>query len=90
MRYPFRRFIAGRVFDAAARRLGADPRDLEPARIIGLVEPVPVLLIHGDADATVPLADGQRLADLAGEHAEHWIVPGADHSGGTCHRRTGL
>jgi fermentation-respiration switch protein FrsA (DUF1100 family) len=82
IRYPFRRFIAGRVFDAAARRLGADPRDLEPARVIGLVEPVPVLLIHGDADATVPLADGQRLADLAGEHAEHWIVPGADHSGG--------
>ena len=82
MRGPFRRFIAGRVFDAAARRLGADPRELEPARIIGLVEPVPVLLMHGDADATVPLADGQRLADLAGQHAEHWIVPGADHSGG--------
>ncbi len=80
LRGPFRRFVAGRIFDAAARRLGADPRDLEPARIIGLVEPVPVLLIHGDADRTVPLADGQRLADLAGPGAEHWIVPGADHS----------
>ena len=80
LRGPFRRFVAGRIFDAAARRLGADPRDLEPARIIGLVEPVPVLLIHGDADTTVPLADGQRLADLAGAGAEHWIVPGADHS----------
>jgi fermentation-respiration switch protein FrsA (DUF1100 family) len=80
LRGPFRRFLTGRVFDAAARRLGADPRDLEPARVIGLVEPVPLLLIHGDADTTVPLADGQRLADLAGPSAEHWIVPGADHS----------
>jgi fermentation-respiration switch protein FrsA (DUF1100 family) len=44
------------------------------------VEPVPLLLIHGDADTTVPLPDGQRLADLAGPNAEHWIVPGAEHS----------
>jgi uncharacterized protein len=80
LRGPFRRFVTGRIFDAAARRLGADPRDLEPARVIGLVEPVPLLLIHGDADTIVPLADGQRLADLAGPTATHWIVPGADHS----------
>jgi pimeloyl-ACP methyl ester carboxylesterase len=80
LRSPLRRFVAGRIFDAAARQLGADPRDLEPARVIGLIEPLPVLLIHGDADTTVPLADGQRLADLAGRSAEHWIVAGADHS----------
>jgi pimeloyl-ACP methyl ester carboxylesterase len=80
MRTPFRRFLAARVFDAAARRLGADPREIEPGRVIGLVEPVPLLLIHGDADATVPLADGQRLASLAGPSAQHWVVAGADHS----------
>lgn len=80
LRGPFRRFVTGRIFDAAARRLGGDPRDLEPARVINLVEPVPLLLIHGAADTTVPLADGQRLADLAGPGATHWIVPGADHS----------
>lgn len=80
LRSPFRRFVAGRIFDAAAQRLGADPRDLEPARVIGLVEPVPLLLIHGDADTTVPLADGQRLADQAGPSADHWIVAGAEHS----------
>ena len=80
MRTPFRRFLAARVFDAAARRLGADPREIEPGRVIGLVEPVPLLLIHGDADTTVPLADGQRLVSLAGPGAEHWVVAGADHS----------
>jgi pimeloyl-ACP methyl ester carboxylesterase len=77
---PFRRFTAARLFDAAARRLGADPRATEPARVIGLVEPVPLLLIHGEADATVPVADGRRLAGLAGPSASHWVVPRADHS----------
>ena len=81
MRDPFRRFIAGRVFDAAARRLGADPRDLEPARIIGLVEPVP-----RPADPRRRGYDrAARRRPAAGRSgrssdAEHWIVPGADHS----------
>lgn len=79
---PLRRFVAARLFDGAAETLGADPRATGPARVIGLVEPVPLLLIHGSADETVPLADGRRLAALAGPAAEHWIVEGAGHSGG--------
>ncbi|MDH4142174.1 MAG: alpha/beta hydrolase [Chloroflexota bacterium] len=77
---PATRFLAARLFDGAARKLGADPRATEPARVIGLLEPVPVLLIHGDQDATVPIAEGRRLAGLAGPSTRHWIVPGADHS----------
>ena len=44
---PMGRFLAARAFDSAARRLGADPRDTEPIRVIGLVAPVPLLLING-------------------------------------------
>jgi pimeloyl-ACP methyl ester carboxylesterase len=80
MRTPVRRFVAARAFDAAARRLGADPRETEPIRVIGLLDPVPLLLIHGEADATVPLEDARRLAAAAGSSAEHWTVAGADHS----------
>lgn len=80
MRTPARRFVAARAFDAAARRLGADPRETEPIRVIGLVEPVPLLLIHGEADSTVPVEDGRRLAAAAGSSTQHWTVPGADHS----------
>jgi pimeloyl-ACP methyl ester carboxylesterase len=79
---PLRRFIARRLFAAAARTLGADPRDTEPGKVVGLVEPVPLLLIHGSADVTVPLEEGRRLAALAGLSAEHWVVEGADHSQG--------
>ncbi len=77
---PFPRFVAARLFDAAARQLGTDMRDTEPIRLIRLVDPVPLLLIHGEADTTVPIADGRRLAAAAGPNVEHWTVPGADHS----------
>jgi pimeloyl-ACP methyl ester carboxylesterase len=81
---PARRFTAARLFDAATRRLGADPRATEPARVIGLIEPTPLLLVYGEADTTVPIAAGRQLVALAGPSAAHWVVPGADH--GAAHR----
>jgi pimeloyl-ACP methyl ester carboxylesterase len=82
MRLPFRGFLAAQMFEAAARRVGGDLRATEPIRIIGLTEPVPLLLIHGAADSTVPLAAGNRLAAAAGPNAEHLVIPGAGHTGG--------
>lgn len=74
-----RRALAGRMFALAGRRVGGDLRATEPGRIIGLVEPVPLLLIHGGSDRTVRPTDGRRLAALAGPSAEHWEAPGAEH-----------
>ena len=82
VRGPAGRFVAARLFDGATRVLGADPRATEPARVIGLLETVPLLLIHGEADTIVPIAEGRRLAALAGPASEHWVVGGAGHSGG--------
>lgn len=75
-----RPLLARRAFAVMARRLGADPRDTEPLRVIGLLEDLPVLLVHGDADEVVSPAAGGRLAAAAGPGAESWIVPGAGHS----------
>jgi pimeloyl-ACP methyl ester carboxylesterase len=75
------RVVANRLFDAVERRLGADPRETEPIRVIGLVEGVPLLLIAGERDATVPLADARRLAAAAPPGTAFWEVPGADHAG---------
>jgi pimeloyl-ACP methyl ester carboxylesterase len=80
VRGPAGRFLAARLFDGAAGVLGADPRATEPSRVIGLLESLPLLLIHGEADTTVPIAEGRRLAALAGPASEHWVVPGAGHS----------
>ena len=78
---PLRRALAGRMFGAASKRVGGDIRATEPGRIIGLVEPTPLLLVHGLADRTVPPSAGRRLAALAGPATEHWEVAGADHGG---------
>lgn len=82
---PVRRWLARRAFAVAATRLGADPRATEPIRVVGLLEDLPVLLIHGDLDTTVPPSEGRRLAAAAGAGAEHWTIPGASHALG---RRT--
>jgi pimeloyl-ACP methyl ester carboxylesterase len=82
---PARGFLADRLLDGVAARLAEDPRTIEPIRLGPLLEGLPVLLIHGDADTTVPLGDGRRLAEAmlaTGVPLEHWIVPGAEHSGG--------
>ena len=76
---PASTFLASRLFDAATRTLDGDPRATDPIKVIGLVDPVPLLLIHGEADTTVPIADGRRLAAAAGPSTEHWVVPGAGH-----------
>jgi len=81
---PWSRLVANRLFDSVARTLGADPRDTEPIRVVGLLEGVSLLLIAGDRDATVPIADARRLAATAPAPAEFWEVPHAAH--GEAHR----
>ena len=76
---PRPRMVANRIFDSIAKTLGADPRDTEPIRVIGLLEGVDLLLISGDQDTIVPVADAHRLAEAAPVGTDQWIVPGADH-----------
>ncbi len=77
---PFARRIADLLFAGVARRLGSDPRATEPGVMVGLVPPVPMLFIHGDADDVVPLDSARRLAGGAGDCGTLWVVPGAHHS----------
>ncbi|MHB2015692.1 MAG: alpha/beta hydrolase [Candidatus Xenobia bacterium] len=41
----------------------------------------PVLLIHGLADHSIPVAQARRLARAGAGHVTLWLVPGADHLG---------
>lgn len=72
--------LADRILDAVARDVGDDLRSLEPIRTLPLLEDLPVLLIHGGSDRTIPLEAGRRLAAAGGPGVEQWIVDGADHS----------
>ncbi len=51
------------------------------ARRIG----VPWLIVHGDADETVSVREGERLADLAPGFATLWRVEGGNHGFGASH-----
>ena len=53
--------------------------DLSPARWIGRVSPTPVLLVHGDRDPIVGVAESRRLYDQARQPKALWIGAGAGH-----------
>jgi pimeloyl-ACP methyl ester carboxylesterase len=46
---------------------------------------VPWLVVHGDADATVPVREAELLCDLAPGYAMPWIVEGGNHGFGAAH-----
>ncbi len=79
---PFGRLVAGRMFGRLERIVGGDPRSIQPLATIGLLEDVPLLLVHGEADRTLPIRDGRRLAAAAPPGARHLVIAGADHGAG--------
>lgn len=60
-------------------RLGFDPDDYAPVRVINQISPRPLFLLQGGRDARTPPSEGQRLFDAAREPKSLWTLPGADH-----------
>jgi pimeloyl-ACP methyl ester carboxylesterase len=79
LRVPFGRRIGERVFGRLAAIAGGDPRLTQPSAVIGLLEDVPLLLVHGGADRTIPARDARRLAGAAPPGTRHLLVDGAGH-----------
>jgi len=50
-----------------------------PEELADQIAPRPLLLIHGDADQLVPLAEAQAIAACAGQSCRLEIVPGMTH-----------
>jgi fermentation-respiration switch protein FrsA (DUF1100 family) len=53
--------------------------DYSPAASIEALSPIPVLFIHGEQDAVVPLHHSRRLYERAGQPKELWVVPESGH-----------
>ena len=53
---------------------------LSPKKTVQNIAPVPLLLIHGTADQTVPYKHAQVLFKKAGEPKELWTVPNGQHT----------
>ena len=60
-------------------RAAIDLDELRPVEDVGRLSPRPLMLIHGTADAVVPLRDSEHLLAAAGAPAELWRVDGASH-----------
>ncbi len=71
--------VAGRVFGRMRGIVGGDPREIQPITMVPLLEDVPLLLIHGTADRTLPIRQARRLARAAPEASRHLEIRGADH-----------
>ena len=59
-------------------QLTVDDR-FSPLPTMAKISPLPLLVLHGDQDAVVPVQEGKRLYDAALEPKQLWIVPGAGH-----------
>jgi fermentation-respiration switch protein FrsA (DUF1100 family) len=53
--------------------------DYSPLASIAEVSPLPLVLIHGEADAIVPPLHAQRLYEAAKAPKELWMLPGTGH-----------
>ena len=69
-------------------RLGAWDRSLDPVHAIGKIAPRAVLIIHGDADASIPVRHARELYAAARDPKELWVIPGAAHVSGLYHAET--
>jgi len=59
--------------------LGVTPREVAPAECVARLTPAPLLIIHGDADLTIPVVQAKRLFEAAREPKTLWTVPGSAH-----------
>ncbi|MDH4230059.1 MAG: lysophospholipase [Nitrospirota bacterium] len=50
-----------------------------PERLIARVAPMPLLVVHGDADRVVPMRHGETLFAAAGPPKWFWRIPGGNH-----------
>lgn len=80
MRVPAALVIAP-VFALFARRTGARLTDFRPVLVVERIAPRPLLIIHGDADASVPAHHAELLYEAAGEPKQLWRLPGVGHVG---------
>lgn len=59
---------------------GWDSPPEPPVEIVGRIAPIPLLLVHGDADPYLTVEHPRALAAAARSPAELWLEPGFGHA----------
>ena len=55
------------------------PNATAPGTRIAELAPIPLIVMHGDADQVVGFALGQEVFSAAAEPKEFWVIPGGGH-----------
>ncbi len=53
--------------------------ECRPVEVVSRVSPTPILIVHGEADETVPVEEAHLLFQAAREPKELFLVPGGGH-----------
>ena len=51
-----------------------------PHEVAGPIAPIPLLVVHGDADPYFPVEHAEQLYAAAAEPKELWVEPGFGHA----------
>ncbi|HVV77331.1 MAG TPA: alpha/beta fold hydrolase [Mycobacteriales bacterium] len=76
-RFVTRRVLRTRITDAG---WPADEPPASPVEVIERIAPIPLLIVHGDADHYFPVEHPHALYDAAREPKELWLVEGFAHA----------
>jgi fermentation-respiration switch protein FrsA (DUF1100 family) len=77
---PLGRLVGRLALRTRVSARGWDPVPDPPDVLVARIAPVPLLVVHGDADHYFPVEHGERLYAAAGEPRQLWIEPGFGHA----------
>jgi fermentation-respiration switch protein FrsA (DUF1100 family) len=77
---PVGRFVSDAVLKTRILPNGWDPLPESPVELAHRIAPVPLLIVHGDADRYFPVSHAEALYAAAKEPRRLWIVPGFGHA----------
>jgi pimeloyl-ACP methyl ester carboxylesterase len=78
--HPVGRLVSSVKFKTRILASGWDPVPESPMEMAGRIAPVPLLVVHGDADKFFPVAHAHALYDAAEEPRQLWIERGFGHA----------
>ena len=80
VQHPVGRVVSGVAFRTRIEKDGWKPVPESPAEIVHRIAPVPLLVVHGDADRFFPVGHAQALYLAAREPRQLWIEKGFGHA----------
>ncbi len=80
VQYRVGRLVTRTVLQTRVHNSRWNPVPVPPAKAAAKIAPVPLLVVHGDRDAYLPVDHANEIYEAAGEPKELWILEGFGHA----------